>query len=452
MARIQTITANAVQKPTWHGVVLVAGGAVGAGMFALPMVSAGAWTLWSMLGLVVVWWFTYLAAKLLLDTNLALLPASQAADGTRLPAMQGPPVSFDTLVRKLMGPRWATINNLSLVFIMMILMYAYISAGASIISVNLNQLGVGEDKLNQLGLEHFRIAGLGLNRAWLSLGFSCVIALVIWLGTALVARVSVAFMVLMAASFALTMFALIPHIDMGALLVSDSSFVSFLWAALPVYITAFACAGLVPSLVKHYQNYMPVMRKLKVQRCLFWGTLLALFIYLLWLTTTFGVIARPDYKPVIAAGGNTGDLVQALANIGGAENRTQQLMTWFSHCAIITSFLGVALGLVHFVQDRLRLSDNVFSRAYAILICFIPPTIASFFYPKGFLVAIGYAGFFVSFSFFVMPVIMAIKRIRFGHPATLPWLKTIIALVLFFGLSVAALKVASLSGLLPMFA
>lgn len=30
------------KKPLWHGVLLVAGGAIGAGMFALPMVSAGA--------------------------------------------------------------------------------------------------------------------------------------------------------------------------------------------------------------------------------------------------------------------------------------------------------------------------------------------------------------------------------------------------------------------------
>jgi len=31
------------KKPIWHGVMLVAGGAIGAGMFALPLVASGTW-------------------------------------------------------------------------------------------------------------------------------------------------------------------------------------------------------------------------------------------------------------------------------------------------------------------------------------------------------------------------------------------------------------------------
>ena len=58
------------EKPVWHGVALVAGGAIGAGMFALPMVSAGMWFSWSAVGLFITWALTYIAALLLAEVNL----------------------------------------------------------------------------------------------------------------------------------------------------------------------------------------------------------------------------------------------------------------------------------------------------------------------------------------------------------------------------------------------
>ncbi len=415
-------------KPVWHGVVLVAGGAVGAGMFALPMVSAGAWTFWSFVGLVTVWWLTYLAAKSLVNTNLAVLETVRKPTSIASVDVKEPPTSFNTLVKLVLGPRWAMLNNLSLMFIMMILMYAYISAGASILSANLTQLGfTGPDSLLP-------------DRAWLSLLFATVIALLVWFGTALVARISVALMVIMAISFAVVIEGLVPHLQFTDLFNNPFSWSKFVWAALPVYVTAFACAGLVPSLVKHYQADVHNVKKSKVLASLFWGTLLALLIYMVWLLATFGAIGRAGFEPILRAGGNTGDLMLALGKISNTESviALQLRMTWFSHCAIITSFLSIGLGLFHFVQDKFSLSNGWADRATAAAVCFLPPTIASFYYPKGFLVAIGYAGLFVAFSFFLIPALMSRKdnRRRAG-------------IVFGFGLIIAVLKVLSNLGALP---
>lgn len=377
-------------KPVWHGVILVAGGAVGAGMFALPMVSAGAWSLWSLLGLVAIWWVTYLAAKILLDTNLAIQGSKPISAST----VHGPPLSFDTLVKSVLGARWALVNNLSLVFIMMILMYAYVSAGASIVSLSLDQLG---------------LRALEISPSWLSVAFSIVVALVVGFGTAAVANFSVVLMILMALSFLVVIFGLLPHLNPSLILYSEFSYWRFVLAAMPVYVTAFACAGLVPTLVRHYS----ADRK-KVEQCLFWGTLLALVIYLIWLAVTFGVLGRQGFEPVLSAGGNTADLVRALSAADSGYQSTSvsisERLMWFSHCAIITSFLSIGLGLFHFIQDKLNFGGDLISRGKAILVCFLPPTIGSFFYPKGFLVAIGYAGLFVAFSFFIVPAAMSLKR------------------------------------------
>ncbi len=377
------------EKPIWHGVVLVAGGAVGAGMFALPMVSAGAWSAWALMGLVCVWWVTYLAAKLLLDSNIAVLGDGSSHNRS----IHAPPLSFGTLVKSVLGVRWALLNNISLVFIMMILMYAYISAGASIVSLSLDQFGLSE---------------LDLNRSLLSVLFSVVVALIVWLGTSAVAKLSVVLMAMMALSFLIAVIGLFPQVDVTLLMQNRFSYYTFLLAAIPVYVTAFACAGLVPTLVNHYRS-----DRGKVERCLFWGTLLALGIYIVWLAATFGTIGRDGFAPILEGGANTSDLMQALsvADAKASTASLSQKLMWFSHCAIITSFLSIGLGLFHFIQDKLGLGARLVPRSKAVLICFLPPTIASFFYPKGFLVAIGYAGLFVAFSFFVVPAVMSMRRL-----------------------------------------
>ena len=439
MAKVDRNSAQA--KPLWHGIVLVAGGAVGAGMFALPMVSAGAWTLWSFVGLVAVWWFTYLAASILVHTNLTVLSA---------PRIDSPPTSFDTLVKQVLGSRWAFANNLSLVFIMMILMYAYISAGASILSVTLEQLGLNEFK-QSVGLPAEQTIG----RGWLSASFAALIALLVWFGTSFVARVSSVLMIVMTISFVVVVVSLLPYINYQQLIVGRPTLIHFVWAALPVYVTAFACAGLVPSLVKHYYSEAEQETKKRVLQCLFWGTLLALLIYMLWLIVTLGTIGRVGFEPILKAGGNTADLVSALGSVSGDQsaslNVIEQRMTWFSHCAIITSFLSIGLGLFHFMQDKLGLNDSFWARSKAAIVCFLPPAIASFYYPKGFLLAISYAGLFVTFSFFVVPALMGFKNAEFGLQTKQSQsnIKRLAIYSLMFGLLIAVLKLLSITQLLP---
>ena len=149
---------NKNNTPLWHGVVLVAGGAIGAGMFALPVVSAGMWISWATAGLLVTWLITYFAARILADVNLSFEPGD----------------SFHTIVRSVLGPRIAWINNLAIAFIMYILMYAYITAGASILEHSLS---------SSIGLEQLPARGN------LSLLFALVIGVFVWLGTSTVSKV-----------------------------------------------------------------------------------------------------------------------------------------------------------------------------------------------------------------------------------------------------------------------
>lgn len=401
------------RKPLFHGVVLVAGGAVGAGMFALPLVSAGPWFAWSLAAMVLVWWFTFIAAKLLAEVNFLFTENN----------------SFDSIVSKVLGPKWAALNNFSIAFIMYILMYAYITAGGGILDASLSHV-------------------VALPRLVLSVLFAVIAAIIVCLNTTFVSRLSAVLMAGMGLSFVTANSALFAVVDVHALFSrSDLAYGSYVAYAIPIYVTAFACAGLVPSLVSHYQinsssaGGVQVDSK-KVIQSLFFGSLFTLVIYIVWLSLTLGNIDRESFVAVAQDGGGLNALV-AILQKGMASTYMQSALSWFSHLAISTSFLSIAVGLVHFLQDRFHLGQSLKGRVKAVLIAFLPPAICSLFWAYGFVSAIGYAGLFVALSFFIVPALLYAKT------PTAPkrhWLS-----VLVFGLIVIILKLASLAAMLPKF-
>jgi tryptophan-specific transport protein len=405
--------------PLWNGILLVAGGALGAGMFALPMVSAGAWMWWSTIGLFLVWGMTFVSAKLFVMVNLALIADTHNS--------LDPRSSFDSLVLHTLGRWWSRLNNVSIVFIMMILMYAYTSAGASIADYSLTGLGMRIDDSY---------------RRWLSIGFATLIAITVAFGTSLVSRVLLVFLVMMAIAFFVSALGIMPSVALNHLTISINA-PQYLLAALPVYVTAFACAGLIPSLVRHYHAQPE-----KVNKSLFWGSVLVLLVYVLWLILTFGSIGRDGFTAVFAGGSNLGELVSALVN-NGVDNSLEVRLNIFSHCAIITSFLSVGLGLFHFIQDKFSLGDMLSQRLFAAICCFGPPAFASFVLPYGFIHAIGFAGVFVAFSFFILPGMMALSLKQKGGIIIS---NRIPLLVILFGILILGLKSALLFSWLPTYA
>jgi len=399
---------NNKEKPLWHGIALVAGGAIGAGMFALPVVSAGAWFGWSILGLLVTCVLTVMAALVLLEVNQEFEPGA----------------SFHTVVNGIHGAKIAWINNACIAFIMFILMYAYTTAGASILSYSLNSVFDSD---------------LSSSRSALSVIFAVIIGLIVWLGTSVVSRMMMFLIGGLVISFVIAIVTLSGVESARSLRLEKEQldFFKYVWAALPVYVTAFACAGLVPSLIKHYPN-QPSKSRISLKA----GCSLVLLTYIVWILATFAALPRPEFVGVINQGGNIGSLVAALRG-AGANPSLGVTLDWFSHFAIITSFLGVGLGLFHFIGDALSLNATKVGRLTSVSLAFCPPALMSYFFPYGFISAISLAGLLVALSFFVLPATMNIKR--FG------W-KISSGSVLAFGILIAALKILLLFNVLKSFA
>ena len=260
--------------------MLVAGGAIGAGMFALPLVSSGAWFAYAVIGLIITVGFTYLSVSLLVGVNAAY------AEGS----------SFNTIVSDTLGARWALLNNLSVAFILFILMYAYITAGA----------GILERSLIKPIIEGYFDSNIALPRALLSGFFALLIAAFIALGTSTVSRLSSVLMLAMCVSFLTANSGLLVSLDFAVLGQENGGELRYLWSALPVFVTAFACAGLVPSLNDHYQR-----DRRAIKLSIFIGLFLTFIVYLMWLASTLASVSRVGFVGVAQDGGGLNALIIA---------------------------------------------------------------------------------------------------------------------------------------------
>lgn len=358
------------------GTMIIAGTTIGAGMLALPVASAGMWFLWSMILLLVSWFFMLTSSKVLLEINLYFEPGA----------------SFNTLTHRLLGRGWSIINGLSVMFVLYILVYAYISGGGSVVAHAVQ-----------------KATGQPFDRTWISLLFALPLVFMVWGSTWIVDRISIILMIVMVVSFILVSFGLVPTIDFGNYFInvnaSNSVLTMFVWATLSTYLTSFCFHASVPSLVKYFGKD-PV----SILKCCVYGTSIAFTSYFVWILVIDGIVSREAFKGVIAQGGNVGALIQASGN--RASNFMVTLLQVFSFSAIVTSFLGAGLGLFDYIADLLHFDDTKMGRAKTALVTFVPPLIGGIFYPEGFVKAIGWAGLFATIWSVIVPALLmrALKK------------------------------------------
>lgn len=410
--------ASAVSQPsTLWGSLIISGTIIGAGMFSLPVVMSGAWFMWSSALLVVTWLCMLLSGLLFLEASLHY-PAG---------------ASFDTITRDLLGRKWNLINGLSVAFVLGILTYAYISASGAIIQRTLGQMDI---------VMSARSAGFI---------FTLLVALFIWLGTAVVSRMTLIFLGAKVITFLMIFGGLLWHIEPQKLLDSgatDEHYLRYLWMVVPFCLASFGYHGNIAGLTSYYHK-----NARRVSRCLIYGTLAALAIYLVWIVGTMGNIPRYDFKGIAARGGNIDVLVAALADVLHGRY-LNLLLDIFSNFAVACSFLGVSLGFFDYLADLCKIDRTALGRLKTTLLTFSLPLIAATVWPNGFLVAIGYAGLAATIWAVITPALLA-RQARRRFPQAGWRVKggnAPIILVLCFGALNATVSLLSYGNWLPVWA
>ena len=402
--------------PILGGTTLVAGTAIGAGMLALPMASAGMWFSWS-IGLMLVSWIIMLrSSQALLEVSMHFKPGH----------------SFHTMVRELLGPRWSFVNGFAVAFVLYTLVYAYVSGGGSIIAQSITS-----------------ITGDAPPRLLNSLIFALLLTIFIWWGSEAVDRFSILLVGGMVVSYFISISGMMTHLRVDTLLDRNGSGgeMIFLWGAVSTYLTSFCFHASVPSLIK-YMGKEPRT----IDASLRYGTIVALVCYVSWLTAADGSISRADFKGVIEAGGNVGDL------IGAAGNNLKsffilRILEGFSLLAVATSFLGAGLGLFDYMADLCNFDNSRSGRTKTLLVTFVPPILGGLVWPDGFLPAIGWAGLASAFWAVIIPALLLnSSRKRYGKAAyTAPGGRLTVPLLLVYGCFVAVCHTLFVFNFLPMY-
>ena len=388
--------------------LLVAGTMIGAGMLAMPLTSAGigfGFTLVLLLGL-----WALLTFSALLFVELYQTAESDAGIGT--------------LAEQYFGKAGRIIATAVVIIFLYALIAAYVSGGGSLL----------KDLLPESFGDKVSI-----------LLFTVIFGSFIVIGTHSVDKINRVLFFVMLAAFAVVLSLMLPEIKFDNLMATpiDNALII---SASPVFFTAFGFHGSIPSLNKYLDGNVKALRI-----SILAGSAITLCAYILWQMSTHGLLTQNEFLQILKEDATLNGLVKATLAITGS-NIIAGAVKLFSTLALVTSFLGVGLGLLECIEDLLKRSFNVTAGRISLgLLTFIPPLVFALFYPEGFILALGYAGQMFAFYAVVLPVSLVWKARR-TH-TNLPYkvwggnLTLIIVLVL--GVIITSIPFAIRAGYLP---
>ena len=164
-----------------------------------------------------------------------------------------------------------------------------------------------------------------------------------------------------------------------------------------------------------------------------------------------GLLSQNEFLQILREDATLNGLVKATLEITQSPIIANAVKI-FSTLALVTSFLGVALGLLECIEDLLKQSFNIHAGRISLgLMTFIPPVLFSLFYPEGFILALGYAGQMFAFYAVVLPVALVWKA-RSIYP-NLPYRvwggKALLVIILMLGVIITSIPFAIRAGYLP---
>ena len=165
----------------------------------------------------------------------------------------------------------------------------------------------------------------------------------------------------------------------------------------------------------------------------------------------YGNLPRSWFFASADQGGDVDALINALTAVSGSDHIAQGLKA-FAFAAILSSFIGVGLGIFDFLADFFEFDAGKRGRTATWLLTFIPPLVLSLLFPFGFVVAIGYAGAIATVWTCIIPAMLAFKsRSMSVKPQgfVVPGGLSVLILVFAFGVVTAIFHMLLMAGVLP---
>lgn len=398
---------ESVKNSAFGSTFIVAGTALGAGMLAMPLATAGIGFASAMLLLLGLW-------VVMSYTALLLVEAYQYNDAS---------MGLGSLTYKYLGTSGRLLTSLAMPFLMYSLIAAYLAGGGEIINESLNSL-LGIQLPSYLGVLLFAVIGGG----------------VVCFGTHSVDVINRYLFATKIFFLATMLIVLLPHVQRVNLL-SMPVEQALLLSAIPIVFTSFGFHGSVPSIVNYMQGDTAKLRKIFII-----GSAIPLLVYVFWQLATLGTIESDTFIGILADESGLNGLLAAVKAVMGAA-QVEMAVRLFAALALATSFLGVALGLFDFLADFFKRQNTMTGRLQTGAITFVPPLLFALFYPKGFIFALGFAAIALAVLSLLLPALL-VRQTRKQHTGGYQVYGGQFGLLLVFvlGLGIIAIQLAIVMG------
>ena len=379
-------------------------------MLAMPLATTGIGFTTALLLLLGLW-------LIMSYTALLLVEVYQHNDAT---------MGLSSLACKYLGNPGRLVISVALPFLLYSLIAAYLAGGGEIISESISSL-LGLQLPSYVGILLFAIIGGG----------------VVCFGTHSVDIINRCLFATKIFFLAAMLILMLPHVQEVNLL-SMPVKQALLLSAIPIVFTSFGFHGSVPSIVSYLGGDTAKLRKVFII-----GSAIPLLVYILWQVATIGTINSNTFIGILAAESGLNGLLEAVKAVVGTA-RVEMVVRLFAALALATSFLGVALGLFDFLADFFKRKNTVSGRLQTGAITFFPPLLFALFYPKGFVIALGFAAIALSVLSLLLPALLA-RQTRKQHAEGYRVAGGQLGLLLVFtlGIAIIVIQLSIVSGYLP---
>ena len=390
-------------------VLIITGTAVGAGMLAIPLVTASFGFSIATALLLFCWAVMLITALWILEVNLGFPKEA----------------SFSTMAAKTTGALGAVLTWVSMCLLLYSLCAAYITGGSGL-------------------LDH--LSGLIFNAPWphnlCVILFTLFFGGFVFFGTRSVDYLNRVLMFIKLGSFFILSALAMPYVQKSLLFPTDVTQLNIIHGniknicyAIPILMTSFGFHVVIPSLRAYIGDYPVRLKWIVISGCT-----LPLLIYFLWAISTLGVLPVEGDNSLVHitnTGGSVGEMVSALQHVVHSE-WVKIFVNVFTDIAVTTSFLGVSLSLFDFMKDGLSISKkNKLGSVLTWLLVFIIPALIALFYPDGFVKVLGVASIFVAILLLILPAWMLFKF----KPTLSLKLKSLMILIALLGFGVIVLAI-----------
>jgi tyrosine-specific transport protein len=342
--------------------LLISGTTIGAGMLAIPLVTASSGFLPAFFVTFLVWLFMFLTGILFLEATLWMHKDANVL----------------SMSKRFLKNKGKFIAGSTFIFLYYCLMIAYFAAGAPLLAAFI-------DVVFQITLKGWIVYAI----------FGLLFGTVVGIGIKFVDRVNYILMVSLFISYVALVVAGNKNVSFEKLYFQNWTNVFF---AMPVLFSAFGYHNVIPSLTFHFNQNEKLMRY-----SIFCGTIIPFIIYIFWQYLIIGVVPSSIIDQTLKAGKPITEALQAITGIGWV----QAMGRIFALFAIITSMLGVSFSVVDFLGDGLKMKRYGKDRFLLCLLTFIPPFVLTSLDPSIFVLAISIAGGFgEAFLNGILPILL----------------------------------------------